>query len=45
MQGTQEGSPVSVAQVHPQIWREALRQADGDIRRLRIVSPTHVDIT
>jgi hypothetical protein len=35
-------APVTVTTPHPGMWAEALRQADGDARRIEIVTPTRL---
>jgi hypothetical protein len=37
-------APVQVIRVNPGVMREALRQADGDASRIRIISPTRVEV-
>jgi hypothetical protein len=36
--------PVQVTRVNAGVMREALRQADGDASRIRIISPTRVEV-
>lgn len=36
--------PIETLRVHPQVWAEVLRQADGDPRRIVIVSATECHI-
>ncbi|MGF1661876.1 MAG: hypothetical protein ACFCVG_05310 [Kineosporiaceae bacterium] len=38
----QRSFPVVVTTPHPGLWREALREAEGDARRIEIVSPTNL---
>jgi hypothetical protein len=36
----QRSFPVVVVKPHPGLWREALREAEGDARRIEVVTPT-----
>jgi hypothetical protein len=36
--------PVSVLQVHRGIWDKAMALADGDAKRIQVLSPTHVEV-
>ena len=42
---TGRGDRVDVMRVHPDVWRTALAIADGDLRRLDVISPTDVRVT
>ena len=37
--------PVTTLQVHRGIWERALAAADGDAKRIRVYSPTRVEVT
>ena len=34
--------PIVVVKPHPALWREALREAEGDARRIEVVTPTRL---
>lgn len=37
--------PVSVTRLaHPDVWKAALAYAEGDVRKIRIISPTEVEV-
>jgi hypothetical protein len=38
-------SPVTVTTVHKEAWETALRAAEGDVRRIVVISPTEIIVT